>query len=149
MVSLVAPTYSLKGKPHWRRTQQVYAVLNQAPPEATYDRLIELVRQSTGKGCSRKLISKWKKTVISHQLPVTSKPIENNQDEPPTSNGNASPVVISSEQSFVETTLETNQAEVKPIQNPIRMKGFTGFQDYLNILQSFNLQNPQISILLG
>ena len=118
MVSLVAPTHSLKGKPHWRRTQQVYALLNQAPPGATYDRLIDYVRGKTGKGCSRKLISKWKKTVISHQLPVTSKPIQNNQDEPPTTNGNASPVVISSEQSSVETTLETNQAEVKPIQNP-------------------------------
>ncbi len=119
MVSVVAPTYSLKGKPHWRRTQQVYAVLNQAPAEATYDRLIELVRQSTGKGCSRKLISKWKKTVISHQLPVTSKPIQNNEDEPPTSNGNASPAdIIPSEQTFVETTLEPNQAEAEPIQNP-------------------------------
>ena len=118
MVSVVAPTHSLKGKPHWRRTQQVYALLNQAPPEATYDRLIELVRQSTGKGCSRKLISKWKKTVISHQLPVTSKPIQNDQDEPPTGNGNVSLVVISSKQSSVETTLETNQAEAQPIQNP-------------------------------
>ncbi len=118
MVSVVAPTYSLEGKPHWRRTQQVYGVLNQAPAEATYDRLIELVRQSTGKGCSRKLISKWKKTVISHQLPVTSKPIQNNEDEPPTSNGNASLVVISSEQSPVESTLETNQAEPDLIQNP-------------------------------
>ena len=123
MVSVVAPTHSLKGKPHWRRTQQVYGVLNQAPPEATYERLIELVRQSTGKGCSRKLISKWKKTVISHQLPVTSKPIENNEDEPPTGTSNPSPlVVIPSQPSHVEPTPaqptpETNQAKADLIQN--------------------------------
>ncbi len=56
--------YSLKGKPHYRRTQQVYAVLDASPSDATYDRLIEYVRQSTGQGCSRKLISKWKKLTI-------------------------------------------------------------------------------------
>jgi hypothetical protein len=52
---------SKNAKPHWRRTQQVYAVLNQAPPEATYNELIAYVCSQTGKGCSRKLISKWKK----------------------------------------------------------------------------------------
>ncbi len=77
MVSLVAPTYSLKGKPHWRRTQQVYALLNQAPPEATYDRLIDYVREKTGKGCSRKLISKWKKLTIHN----SANRIQNNGNE--------------------------------------------------------------------
>jgi hypothetical protein len=56
--------------------------LNQAPPEETYDRLIEYVRVQTGKGCSRKLISKWKKTVNNEQLPVTSKLSKNRQDKP-------------------------------------------------------------------
>jgi DNA-binding protein H-NS len=50
-----------KGKPHWRRTQQVYSVLNEAPLDATYNQLIQLVKEQTGQGCSRKLISKWKK----------------------------------------------------------------------------------------
>lgn len=89
MVSLVSSAHSLKGKPHYRRTQEVYTILDASPSEETYDRLIEYVRQSTGKGCSRKLISKWKKTVISHQrcselveeLPVTSKLIKNHQDD--------------------------------------------------------------------
>ena len=48
-------------KPHWRRREKVYALLNQAPPGATYSQLVEFVRSRTGKGCSRKLISQWKK----------------------------------------------------------------------------------------
>ena len=74
MVSVFASTRSLKGKPHYRRTQQVYAVLDASPPEATYDRLIEYVRQSTGKGCSRKLISKWKKLTIQDRAYPPSSP---------------------------------------------------------------------------
>lgn len=52
---------SSPNKPHWRRTQQVYAILDEAAETATYDQLIQLVKQKTGKGCSRKLVSKWKK----------------------------------------------------------------------------------------
>lgn len=48
-------------KPHWRRTETVFAILDSAPSMATYDQLIELVRKKTGKGCSRKLISRWKR----------------------------------------------------------------------------------------
>lgn len=64
---------SLKGKPHWRRTQQVYTVLKTAPLEATYDQLIQLAKEKTGKGCSRKLISKWKKEqiVLVEAIPET------------------------------------------------------------------------------
>ncbi|HHP7231770.1 MAG TPA: hypothetical protein ACFCUY_13045 [Xenococcaceae cyanobacterium] len=49
------------GTPHWRRIRQVFQALDTAPENATYNQLIEYVRETTGKGCSRKLISKWKK----------------------------------------------------------------------------------------
>ena len=49
------------GTPHWRRIRQVFQALDTAPLNASYNQLIEYVRETTGKGCSRKLISKWKK----------------------------------------------------------------------------------------
>jgi hypothetical protein len=51
----------VKGTPHWRRINQVFQSLDTAPENATYSQLIEYVKETTGKGCSRKLISKWKK----------------------------------------------------------------------------------------
>ncbi|ACB54488.1 hypothetical protein cce_5142 [Crocosphaera subtropica ATCC 51142] len=62
----------LEGKPHWRRTIAVYMALDKAPDDYSYSQLMEWVKQQTGKGCSRKLISKWKteKSVLSEQLPV-------------------------------------------------------------------------------
>lgn len=63
------------GTPHWRRITQVFLVLDNAPKNYTYDQLIEYVRQTTGKGCSRKLISKWKKYRQNSDLPSI-----NNQD---------------------------------------------------------------------
>ncbi|MEN9517893.1 MAG: hypothetical protein RLZZ381_481 [Cyanobacteriota bacterium] len=58
-----------KRTPHWRRINQVFQTLNTAPENATYSQLIEYVRLSTGIGCSRKLISKWKKQNTSHKFP--------------------------------------------------------------------------------
>jgi hypothetical protein len=52
---------TVKGTPHWRRINQVFQSLDTAPENATYNQLIEYVKETTGKGCSRKLISKWKK----------------------------------------------------------------------------------------
>ena len=103
-------------RPHYRRTQEVYAVLNTAPSDATYDRLIEYVREKTGKGCSRKLISKWKKAVGSNRLFVTSKLNKNSQDKSDDNNTNVLPLVDSSEQnsldsSFTEPISEINQVE--------------------------------------
>lgn len=49
------------GTPHWRRIKQVFVALDNAPASYTYSQLIEYVRTNTGKGCSRKIISKWKK----------------------------------------------------------------------------------------
>ena len=49
------------GTPHWRRIKQVFQALDNAPQFASYNQLIEYVRETTGVGCSRKLISKWKK----------------------------------------------------------------------------------------
>jgi hypothetical protein len=60
---------TVKGKPHWRRINQVFQTLDTAPENATYNQLIEYVRLSTGQGCSRKLISKWKKQNTSHKFP--------------------------------------------------------------------------------
>jgi hypothetical protein len=59
--------FTEKGTPHWRRINQVFQTLDTAPENATYNQLIEYVRLSTGKGCSRKLISKWKKQNTSHK----------------------------------------------------------------------------------
>jgi hypothetical protein len=47
--------------PHYRRIQIVYAALDSAPENLTYNQLIDYVRKTTGVGCSRKLISKWRK----------------------------------------------------------------------------------------
>jgi hypothetical protein len=58
-----------KRTPHWRRINQVFQTLDTAPENATYNQLIEYVRLSTGIGCSRKLISKWKKQNTSHEFP--------------------------------------------------------------------------------
>jgi multidrug efflux pump subunit AcrA (membrane-fusion protein) len=58
-----------KGTPHWRRIKQVFQTLDTAPENATYNQLIEYVQQTTGQGCSRKLISKWKKQNTSHKFP--------------------------------------------------------------------------------
>ncbi|MDJ0591162.1 MAG: hypothetical protein QNJ72_14390 [Pleurocapsa sp. MO_226.B13] len=49
------------GTPHWRRIRQVFQALDNAPLDASYNQLIEYIRETTGVGCSRKLISKWKK----------------------------------------------------------------------------------------
>ncbi len=53
--------YPKQGTPHWRRIRQVFQALDNAPANYTYNQLIEYVREATGKGCSRKLIGKWKK----------------------------------------------------------------------------------------
>ncbi|PSB07707.1 hypothetical protein C7B62_18995, partial [Pleurocapsa sp. CCALA 161] len=55
------PLMTVKGTPHWRRIERVFQTLNTAPENSTYNQLIEYVKETTGKGCSRKLISKWKK----------------------------------------------------------------------------------------
>jgi biotin carboxyl carrier protein len=59
---------TVKGTPHWRRINQVFQTLNTAPENATYNQLIEYVKETTGKGCSRKLISKWKKQNTSRKF---------------------------------------------------------------------------------
>lgn len=63
------PLTTVKGTPHWRRIRQVFQSLDTAPENATYNQLIEYVKETTGKGCSRKLISKWKKQNTSHKFP--------------------------------------------------------------------------------
>ncbi|AFZ38355.1 hypothetical protein Sta7437_4928 (plasmid) [Stanieria cyanosphaera PCC 7437] len=57
------------GTPHWRRIRQVFQALDNAPLNASYNQLIEYVRKATGKGCSRKLISKWKKQKLNSNIP--------------------------------------------------------------------------------
>lgn len=60
---------TVKGTPHWRRIRQVFQALDNAPANYTYNQLIEYVREATGKGCSRKLISKWKKQRSNQKFP--------------------------------------------------------------------------------
>ena len=57
------------GTPHWRRIRQVFQALDNAPLDASYNQLIEYVRETTGVGCSRKLISKWKKQKLNSNIP--------------------------------------------------------------------------------
>ncbi len=52
--------FPFQGRPHWRRIKQVFEVLEQAGT-GTYTELVNYVREVTGIGCSRKLISKWKR----------------------------------------------------------------------------------------
>ncbi len=54
--------FPFKGRPHWRRLKQVFEALAQAET-GTYTELVNYVREVTGIGCSRKLISKWKKVI--------------------------------------------------------------------------------------
>lgn len=66
------------GTPHWRRIRQVFQALDNAPANYTYNQLIEYVREATGKGCSRKLIGKWKKQKLSQKSQVTSQKFPDN-----------------------------------------------------------------------
>jgi hypothetical protein len=56
------------GTPHWRRIRQVFQALDNAPNNYTYNQLIEYVKETTGVGCSRKLISKWKKQKLNQNI---------------------------------------------------------------------------------
>jgi hypothetical protein len=128
-------------KPHYRRTQEVYSILDASPPEETYDRLVEYVRVQTGKGCSRKLISKWKKTVNNEQLPVTSKLSKNRQEEQWTNNTNILSIVdkTSSDITLIESISEINQAEAEPI----KKAKFVESQANLSIIG--NQDKPEIA----
>ncbi|MES1026230.1 hypothetical protein ABN584_25370 [Gloeocapsa sp. BRSZ] len=70
-VPILPPLETAKKQPHARRTAEVFQALDEAQAQgiATYDALIDFVREKTGTGCSRKLISKWKK---EHAASVTS-----------------------------------------------------------------------------
>ncbi|MEA5511834.1 hypothetical protein VB715_18845 [Crocosphaera sp. UHCC 0190] len=94
----------IKGKPHWQRTIAVYTALDNAPGNYSYSQLMKWVKQQTGKGCSRKLISKWKAeklgfdvsavvelvetqpNVISEQSPITNYQILANNHQSPVNN---------------------------------------------------------------
>lgn len=62
-VSVLPPLETAKKQPHAQRTAEVFQALDEAQDQGvtTYDALIDFVRETTGTGCSRKLISKWKK----------------------------------------------------------------------------------------
>jgi hypothetical protein len=98
--------------------------LAQAPPEATYDRLIEYVRACTGKGCSRKLISKWKKERNKSQ---NSQFNHQNSDKPPTDTSNTSSL---------------KQLPIKSNQLPVNHQQLVTDNYSLNT-DSNSIQNPQ------
>ncbi len=102
MVSVTASTvkplidFPFLGKPHWRRVLIVFELLESTPQGVTYSGLIEYVRLHTGIGCSRKLISKWKRwkkqtqnleiraglrTLIAEKLYPTENPLPKPQKE--------------------------------------------------------------------
>jgi biotin carboxyl carrier protein len=122
-----------KGKPHWRRINQVFQTLDTAPENATYNQLIEYVRLSTGIGCSRKLISKWKKQNTSHKFP--DRYSENRHLEKSTENAIAfSPTLtISSVNSFQFTETLNNSTNNNSLSTDVRANGETlslgGFPD--------------------
>lgn len=62
-ISILPPLETSKKQPHASRTAEVFQALDEAQSQGitTYDALIDFVREKTGTGCSRKLISKWKK----------------------------------------------------------------------------------------
>ena len=76
--------FPFQGKPHWRRIKQVFEALEQAET-GTYTELINYVRATTGTGCSRKLISKWKKVTRQNneraEVPAFSNVLESNIQE--------------------------------------------------------------------
>lgn len=59
-------------KPHERRTNQVFLALDKgaALGLSSYAELIDFVRDQTGTGCSRKLISRWKKEKERTSAPI-------------------------------------------------------------------------------
>lgn len=65
----ILPPVRQPNKPHWRRVEQVYECLERGQRSGltTYSSLIEFVRLETGQGCSKKLVSKWKRNRQNHQ----------------------------------------------------------------------------------
>ncbi len=76
--------FPFQGRPHWRRIKQVFEALELAET-GTYTELINYVRATTGTGCSRKLISKWKKVIRQNneraEVPAFSNVLESNIQE--------------------------------------------------------------------
>jgi len=62
-ISILPPLETTKKQPHAQRTAEVFQALDEAQAQGvtTYSALIDFVREKTGTGCSRKLVSKWKK----------------------------------------------------------------------------------------
>jgi hypothetical protein len=145
MVSVAAsPTLNITSNtPHWRRTTQVYAILAQAPPEATYSQLIEAVRQATGKGCSRKLISRWKKEQTSSQkLKVKSQ----NGNKPPTDTPNFPSLIVTRNQPFDQLAVESKQTvnnETLVTDNCSLFTDSPSIQNPKSKIQNREVQNPQ------
>jgi biotin carboxyl carrier protein len=104
---------TVKGKPHWRRINQVFQTLDTAPENATYNQLIEYVRLSTGIGCSRKLISKWKKNRQNSSL-LPPREERNLIGDRETNIVSVSPVMAISEASSVPYT-QTIQPELSTL----------------------------------
>lgn len=78
-ISILPPLETTKKQPHASRTAEVFQALDEAQAQGitTYDALIDFVRQKTGTGCSRKLISKWKKeraTVAKRETDIQNLP---------------------------------------------------------------------------
>ncbi|PSB00830.1 hypothetical protein [Merismopedia glauca] len=62
-VEVIEPLKGVTNTPHWKRIKTVYQALDNAQNEGIvkYTDLIKYVKNETSKGCSRKLIAKWKR----------------------------------------------------------------------------------------
>ena len=108
-----SPLLTVKGTPHWRRINQVFATLDNAPDNYTYNQLIEYVRATTGKGCSRKLISKWKKSRQNLNSPPPEVNSSVDRDRP--TNIVSPPTVMAISQATPTLPTHTNQPKYKSV----------------------------------
>lgn len=84
-----------RSTPHARRIQQVFLALDEASAEGvtTYVALVDFVRIKTGKGCSKKLIAKWKREHAVQSTNVNVSPTS--LEQPPTT---SSPLTVTVQQ---------------------------------------------------
>lgn len=111
------------GTPHWRRIKQVFVALDNAPANYTYSQLIEYVRTNTGKGCSRKLISKWKKQKLSQKFPDNDSGDRHIGERTPTIS--ASPAVVNVPSTVNSLQLNKNNSAIAYQRSAMTVKAWS------------------------
>ena len=111
------------GTPHWRRIKQVFVALDNAPANYTYSQLIEYVRANTGKGCSRKLISKWKKQKLSQKFPDNNSGDRHAEERTPVIS--ASPAIVNIPSTVNCLQLNDSNSSVANNRSPMTVKAWS------------------------